>query len=198
MQLWPAKDPRILNTVDFLMRKYFSEGAFFQEISHSGINAYLSLHAAQVLLRAGDPRFFEIVRSVADLASPTGQWPEAIHPKTRGGCMGDGQHVWAAAEWVLMMRNIFVREEEAARTLILCSGIPEGWLREPGKLFLGPAFTLYGQISVSVEVNDALHVSWDAKWHEEPPVIEVHLPGYPKQVVRGKQNSIEFKLNAVS
>ena len=36
--------------------------------------------------------------------------------------MGDGQHVWAAAEWVLMIRNCFAREEDDH--LILCSGIP--------------------------------------------------------------------------
>lgn len=50
--------------------------------------------------------------AVAKLASPMGQWPESIHPRTCGGCMGDGQHVWAAAEWVLMIRNCFIREEK--------------------------------------------------------------------------------------
>ena len=87
-------------------------GAFFHDIIHSGINPYLTLHIAQVLLRAGDMRYFDLMRRSADLASPTGQWPEAIHPRTLGGCMGDGQHVWAAAEWMMMMRNCFVREED--------------------------------------------------------------------------------------
>jgi len=64
-----------------------------------------------VLLRAEDPRFHELMTTVADLASPTGQWPEAIHPLTHGGCMGDGQHVWAAAEWLMIVRHCFVREE---------------------------------------------------------------------------------------
>jgi hypothetical protein len=80
-------------------------------MTHSGLNAYLTLHIAQVLLRAADPRYLEIVEAVAGLASPTGQWPEAIHPRTRGGCMGDAHHVWAAAEWVLMLRNCFLRKE---------------------------------------------------------------------------------------
>ena len=84
------------------------------------------------LLRAGDHRSFDIVRSVAALATPTGQWPEAIHPRTKGGCMGDGQHVWASAEWVMIMRNMFVREEQAEGLLILCSGIPQEWLKPGG------------------------------------------------------------------
>ena len=95
-------------------------------MTHSGINPYLTLHLAQVLLRAGDPRYFGLITAVAELASSTGQWPESIHPNTGGGCMGDGQHVWAAAEWVLMIRNCFVREEDEG--LILCSGIPQIWL----------------------------------------------------------------------
>ena len=41
--------------------------------------------------------------------------------------MGEGKHSWASAEWVLMLRNCFVREE-ADTKLILCSGIPEAWL----------------------------------------------------------------------
>ena len=93
------------------MKNCFVKGAFFQEMTHSGINAHLTLHIAQVLLRAGDERFFQLMKTIADLASPTGQWPEAMHPITRGGCMGDGQHVWAAAEWIIMVRNLFIREE---------------------------------------------------------------------------------------
>ena len=94
-----------------LVERCFHNGGFFQDIIHSGINAYLTLDIAQTLLRAGDPRYRDLIETVARLASPTGQWPEAIHPHTGGGCMGDGQHGWAAAEWVMMIRNLFVREE---------------------------------------------------------------------------------------
>ena len=71
--------------------------------------------------RLGDGRAepYRFAACVADLASPTGQWPEAIHPQTGGGCMGDGHHVWAAAEWVLMLRYCFLREE--GDTLVLAS-----------------------------------------------------------------------------
>jgi len=71
-------------------RFWFRDAAF---IIHSGVNCYLTLHLAQVLLRAGDARGLDQVREIARLASPTGQWPEAVHPRTSGGCMGDGHHV---------------------------------------------------------------------------------------------------------
>jgi GH15 family glucan-1,4-alpha-glucosidase len=121
LRVFQESDQKVLGTADFLMKNCLVHGGFFHDMTHSGINPYLTLHLAQVLLRAGDPRYFGLMTAVANLASPTGQWPESIHPRTGGGCMGDGQHVWAAAEWVLMLRNCFVREE--GNGLILCSGM---------------------------------------------------------------------------
>ena len=105
LQLFPPAAPPIMATVEALLRRCFLHGGFFQDCIHSGINAYLTLDVAQTLLRAGDARYRDLIEAVARLASPTGQWPEAIHPHTGGGCMGDGQHGWAAAEWVMMIRN---------------------------------------------------------------------------------------------
>ncbi|MBP6342893.1 MAG: hypothetical protein KA403_03055 [Candidatus Omnitrophica bacterium] len=187
LQLWPARDPRILDTMEFLLEKYMLNGALYHELSHSGINAYLSLHLAQALLRAGDDRFFNIVKSVADLASPTGQWPEAIHPRTGGGCMGDGQHVWAAAEWILMVRNMFVREELEANTVILLSGIPKEWIRDQQLLSLGPTLTPFGDISVSLNVQgENVQVNWQAAWNGQPPSVEINLAGYERHSVTGE------------
>ena len=114
---------------------------------HSGINAYLTLDIAQTLLRAGDPRYRELIETVAGLASPTGQWPEAIHPHTGGGCMGDGQHGWAAAEWVMMIRNCFVREE--GDRLIIGSGLFAEWLDGDDELSFGPTLTPWGRSRVA-------------------------------------------------
>jgi hypothetical protein len=155
---------------------------------HSGINAYLTLHLAQVLLRAGDGRHEGLIRAVAELASPTGQWPEAIHPHTGGGCMGDGQHVWAAAEWVLMMRSLFVREE--GDRLVLGSGLTPEWLGSREAMRLGPTPTPYGPVTVRVEPHDAgAHVRWEAAWRGAPPAIEVALPGCMPVTVGGDERS---------
>jgi GH15 family glucan-1,4-alpha-glucosidase len=111
LRVFEPDDPRVLDTADFLMKNCLVHGGFFHDMTHSGINPYLTLHLAQVLLRADDPRYFGLMTAVANWHHPTGQWPESIHPRTGGGCMGDGQHVWAAAEWVLMIRNCFVRKK---------------------------------------------------------------------------------------
>ncbi|HSG48957.1 MAG TPA: hypothetical protein VLA43_14145, partial [Longimicrobiales bacterium] len=148
LEVFAPRDERLLDTAEFLLSRCMVQGGFYQDIIHSGVNPYLTLHVAQVLLRAGDGRFRDLVRTVADLASPTGQWPEAVHPRTGGGCMGDGHHVWASAEWVLMLRNMFVREEGGR--LVLASGILPEWLAADGPISFGPAPTSFGPVTVEV------------------------------------------------
>jgi hypothetical protein len=144
---------------------------------------------AQVLLRAGDARYFELVEAVAELASPTGQWPEAIHPRTHGGCMGDGQHIWAAAEWVLMLRNCFVREDQDR--LLLGSGLPAAWLRAGTPLKLGPTPTPWGPVTVEcVPAEDHIDVRWDALWRDTPPAIEIQLCACEPVIADGVQTSV--------
>ncbi len=193
LQLLKPRDPRLLATVTFLMQHCFLSNSFYQEISHSSINAYLTLHVAQVLLRAGDEKFLELVQSIADLATPTGQWPEAIHPWTRGGCMGDGQHVWAAAGWVIMIRNLFVREEEQEGLLILGSGLSPARLRHNERLHFGPALTLFGQISIDIICErEVIQVNWEGQWYGEPPKIEIRLPGYARRPVGETERCVVF------
>lgn len=192
LQLWEPHDSRLLNTVEYLIRECLVDGGFFHDMIHSGINPYLTLHIAQVLLRADDYRFFHLMSTIAALATSTGQWPEAIHPRTRGGCMGDGQHVWATAEWILMVRNCFVREEGEKR-LILCSGIPRQWSNQQTSLSFGPAPTSFGTISILIHCDQRkVTVNWDGIWHKEEPVVEIRLAGYRPIASQSGMRSVEL------
>lgn len=190
LQLTPASDPQIQATVDALIANHFHRGGFMQDMIHSGINAYLTLDIAQTLLRNGDERWRDLVDAVVDLASPTGQWPEAIHPRTLGGCMGDGQHGWAAGEWIMMIRNCFVREElsvgqatdgtqSEAGDLIIGSGLFREWFEQDGDIAFGPTLTTWGKVSVRItqpKSHPLLVV--DGRWHCDAPRIDVRVPGF--------------------
>lgn len=176
LELLRADDPRLQATVRHLMDHCLVHNAFFQDMIHSGMNMYLTLHLAQLLMRVGDPRFLDLVRAVAGCASSTGQWPEAIHPITGGGCMGDGQHAWAAAEWVMMMRNMFVYESTGG--LVVGAGMPPDWLNTGQPMRFGPTLTPYGSIAVDiVPADDAVIVGWKAAWRGAGPAIRIALPG---------------------
>jgi hypothetical protein len=96
--------------------------------------------------------------------------------------MGDGQHGWAAAEWVLMLRNCFVREE--GDRLVVGSGLFAEWFEGEGDLLFGPTLTSRGPVTVRVtQPALAPRVSIDANWHTAPPAIDVLVPGF--QQLRG-------------
>jgi hypothetical protein len=162
---------------------------------HSGINPYLTLGVAQTLLRSGDARFRPLVETVAALASSTGQWPEAIHPHTGGGCMGDGQHGWAAAEWVMMIRNLFIREE--GRKLIVGAGIFPEWLESEADIAFGPTPTPFGPVAVRIfrQGTDYCLV-FDADWRNQPPPVEIRIPGFQNERVGDFEQPLKLKATA--
>ncbi|MCB0310463.1 MAG: hypothetical protein KDD42_04475 [Bdellovibrionales bacterium] len=182
LQLFAPKDSRLLETVEYLLKHCLYKHAFFQEMIHSGINPYLTLHLAQSLLRSGDRRSLGLVESIAQCSSSTGQWPEAIHPLTSGGCMGDGQHGWAAAEWIMIIQNMLVREERD--DLVIGAGIPEVWIEGSQKFSIGPVYTRFGKINLRIQ-SDAQQVSvhYNANWHSPPNIIEIQLPNFEKHRV---------------
>lgn len=91
--------------------------------------------------------------------------------------MGDGQHVWAAAEWVLAVRNAFVREEGSG--LVLGAGVAPCWIPEDGVASFGPAPTAFGAVEVSIERRpEGIEVSWRSDWREEPEAVTAALPGH--------------------
>ena len=182
-------------TADWLTRHCLHDGGFFQDMIHSGVNAYLSLDLAQTLLRKGDARYEGIVTAIADAASPTGQWPEAIHPRTGGGCMGDGQHAWAAAEWLLMMRALFLREE--ADHLVIGPGLPTSWFNDPtvGDLSYGPTATRWGRITVQF-IRRAGASGWslrvDGKWHGKVPLLRLSVPGFEPMEIPSSKTAVRL------
>ena len=106
--------------------------------------------------------------------------------------MGDGQHVWAAAEWVLMVRNCFVREEGSS--LILCSGIPQSWLDKKQTISFGPAPTSFGDIQISIKPQGPeILIEWHGNWFKKEPAIDIRLPGFKKVRIAPATNSLELK-----
>lgn len=190
LQLCQADDREMSATANFLMDKCFYQGAFFQDMIHSGKNIYLTLAIAQTLLRQGDSRYLQLLENVIAAASPTGHWPEAIHPSSGGGCMGDGQHGWAAAEFLMMIRNLFVREE--CDRLVIGSGLPLHWVCQSEAVFFGPTKTPWGDVTVNIDGPEKqrkiyLHTQWHAG--AKPPKLEVAIPGYQPFFYREQEDS---------
>lgn len=99
--------------------------------------------------------------------------------------MGDGEHVWAAAEWIMMLRNCFVREEGGA--LIIGSGVRPEWLQHGEPLGIEGTLTPFGELSVWLRALSAveLELTLEGEWRGAPPAIEAGVPGYRVVETRG-------------
>ena len=156
---------------------------------------YFTLSIFQTQMLTGDLHYGECIQSTAACASPTGQWPEAVHPFTRGGCMGDGQHGWAAAEWVMIMRNLFVREE--GEDLILGSGLFPEWLESGDRLFFGPTPTPHGPVSLEIRQEGPDRVlRFEAHWRGKQPDCRVNIPGF--QDIQAVEPGRDYRLGRLN
>jgi hypothetical protein len=192
-QLYDPADERVRDTAAYLKENCIFDDCFYHEISHSGINPYLTLHLAQVLMRCGDVKFANLVNGAARFASSTGQWPEAANPRIGTGCMGDGQHIWACAEWIIMMVNLFVVEENDK--LIIGKGILKDWLKEGHNISIGPVWTSFGQIVININRNqEKLFVNWQGQWFTKQPQIRIELPGFQKIIAEAEKTGVELEV----
>lgn len=155
LQLFSDGDLNMKATLDTIYNNYFYKGMFFQNVIHSGMNAYLTLQTAHAYLFLGDrEKFWEMLTSVASQSSDTLNYPEAIHPFTGGGVMGDGHHGWAAAEIVSALRDAFIfeRMNEAVKLkeYVLLAGLPSQWFNGTIPFQIKNAPVYYGTLSIRV------------------------------------------------
>jgi hypothetical protein len=167
--------PWLQRTVRFIRDHLFHGDGFYQEMIHSGVNSYLTLQMAQCLLLMGDAGAFDLINYMLKLGSPTFCWPEAIHPRTRGGCMGDGHHGWAAAEWVLLLRSLLFVEKFGELHVTPC--IPVEWLHAGAKMEARHAPTYFGPVDLEINVSEnAVTLRVTPNWWEAPEHIIWTLP----------------------
>jgi hypothetical protein len=185
---WPLElfdirsTPWLANTVRFIRDHLFHGDGFYQEMIHSGVNSYLTLQMAQCLLMLGDSGAFDLIEYILELGSPTLCWPEAIHPRTHGGCMGDGHHGWAAAEWILLLRSLVLAEKSGELHLTRC--VPAQWFDSGKQITVRRAPSSFGPVDVSIAAQaDHVRLELSAQWWDAPSRILWFLPACAKAVL---------------
>lgn len=161
LQLLPADHPLIGGTLTAIRERFCLGEAFYQAITHTGRGTYLTLQLAFVELEQGDGRAWQRLEWLVDMATPTWTWPEAIHPRLDSGCMGDGHHGWATAEFLRFVRAVLVRETRDGHVAVL-GLLPAGWRGRD--LEVADAPTHAGRLSYRLGWDgDRPCLSW--RWH---------------------------------
>ena len=119
-----ANDPMISQTLD-MMRQHCQEDEYTY-FNRKKLWTYITVDWAMCyLLRDDLEMFFRLFDGYVAHASPTNGWTEEIFLDTRQGT-GDMPHGWAAAQFVHLLRNSLVYEDNDV--LHLCWGAREDWL----------------------------------------------------------------------
>ena len=175
LRLMAADDPRVAATVAEIDARFCLGPAFFQGISHTGLATYLTLQLAFVELEVGDRRALDRLDWLLSVATPTWTWPEAVHPRLDGGCMGDGHHGWAAADLLTFVRNLLVRETSDGG-LALCSLVPHDWLGQQVEVHDAP--THHGLFSFALRWHgDRPALLWELQPHDGATAVRITAPG---------------------
>ncbi len=186
LNLFPLDDERLVNTVEWLVENCFTNNVFYHDINHSGHGTYLNLHFSQYFLMRRDPRALDILNWMTNVASNTFTWPESIHPFTFGGVVGDGHHGWAAADYLMTVRNLLFFEEK--ETLVLTPVIPKEWISLYEKIEVHQAPSYFGIIDFTYEVThtNEIKITLMNQFSTLPLQIEINLPVFIESIQIGE------------
>lgn len=175
----------ILNTYYVLKEKFFEKGCFYQNITHSGINLYLTLEIANSLLYLEEcDEAKKLFKNVISLLKPTYTGPEGINPKTLGGCEGDGHHGWLVAEILHFIRNSIVFEKE--KDIYLFSGAFPDWFENGNEISFLDGPTYFGKLSFNMKVNgNLIEINFLSDFDKELENIVLFFPIDIERIIEG-------------
>ncbi|MFI1358362.1 hypothetical protein ACH4TV_33070 [Streptomyces sp. NPDC020898] len=147
------------------MFAHFVTGGYRHEAAWNAYGPYLTLQLAHAYLLAGDPGRMDelldwVVRagfpSVADRAVALGAWNEQhafsiasefTEVPYQRWYMGDIPHGWAAAEYLLLIRDIlfFEADEDGDPHLYIAPGVRPHWVPSGEQVAVESAPTLFGE-----------------------------------------------------
>ncbi|MBX7245832.1 MAG: hypothetical protein K1X53_10055 [Candidatus Sumerlaeaceae bacterium] len=148
-------------------------------LGESALNGEVRPDTVMVLCRAllsiRNPLGLKLLPQLQRLASPTWCWPEVIHPRTRGGSRGEGHHGPANAQWVLLLRNLILRENQDV--LEVTPFLPPEWQKADQHVGISNAPTNFGMVTVRADFHDnSAALTLEARWRVPPREIHWHLP----------------------
>jgi hypothetical protein len=204
-ELGKIPEPQLRNTFD----RYF---ALFQrrktDTTFVNYTPYEARTIGSFVLLGEKARAAEVMQFLLDDRRPPSwnHWAEVVWrvPSTPK-YIGDMPHTWVGSDYIRSVLTMFLYDRERDSAHILCAGIPDSWILDPGGIRVGGLPTYHGTISVSLKgegksVTAEVSGSFDAERHKL--VLASPLAGELRRVrVGGKVVPIprdrEFALKAL-
>ncbi len=129
-----------------------------------------------------------LLQRVLDFFADDYHLPDYVNPRTFGGSGGSGSSVIAAADFILLIRDMLLYEEGS--NLIILAGVPEAWFTAKKPLVVDSLPTLSGNSHIELGSSSNQH-QIEIGLVELPEEFEVHIPSsVPMSMVKAYGASI--------
>lgn len=139
------------------------KGGAWHAPGDAGLSPRLTAWVGSARLAANRVDVAEPLAWLIERGAPVWAWPELVHPRSGGGCAGEGHHAASTAAVLQFVRRLAVHEQGGG--LALLPAVPDTWLGQAIEAHDVP--TSYGRLSYAV------------RWHGERPALlwelEPHL-----------------------
>jgi hypothetical protein len=173
--------------VNGLREKRFSRGLFRYPGEEGRISSHLALRIAHAFVHLGARHESELLlENITRYLSEFHQLPEWINLKSKGGSLGNGCSIEAAADLKLLLRDMMIYERNGV--LFVFAGIPEAWFTSESPLSVRGIPTGQGLVSIDTGVSANQHqieIDLDSLPEELEVCLPMHIPLHMVKVVGG-------------
>ncbi len=175
-RLFDPLDARVTATLD-RVRAGFVEGTIrWGEEEKGVIHPYMSTYVtnSEVVRGEREKAVDHFYHYLAHTTSTHG-FPEGVYYMTRTAWGDTVPHLWAAAQYIILLRKMLLREDGEA--LHLLPAVPVAWLRPGKKIVLLGAPTVFGKANLAVNgLEDGCDVRFSWPDRKTPKQVIFHIP----------------------
>ena len=198
--LFDAQDSRVTATLD-RVRAGFVEGTIrWGEEEKKVIHPYMGTFVTNSEIMRGEREkaVDHLYHYLAHTTSTHG-FPEGVYYETRTAWGDTVPHLWAAAQYIILLRNVLLREE--GETLHLLPAVPVAWLRPGKKIVALSAPTTFGKVSLAlnaVEGGCEVRFSWPDRTTPKEVLLHIPLGAVVKRALQREKKEIPVQKNAIA
>jgi hypothetical protein len=177
LDIYDAGDEKVQGTINIIEKKYMYDDLYYNYIGHVGLGVSQNFLLAQVYRAQKNKKAFKVFDRIINSVSGVGTWPESMHPKSYGGCVGSGHYGPANAEYICFVRNLIINDDKD-NELELLPFIPAEWLKQKSCIIsIKNMPSKFGCVSFTCKRKDNSYVfEIDAKYIIKPKKVRICFP----------------------
>lgn len=195
LRLYPRQERFVNNWLGGIAAEPTFKGGVISPLEFQGVDLRLTARLGSILLRE-ELQYDSVFKFLTDAVSPTGTWPDRIHPVSGGGIGATGHDPDVCCQYLLLLRNLMVMEEEDI--LFLLPGIFTSSIWQFPKIDLRYIPTSFGEISLKCQtIGNTVQIEFYANFRTKPQKIGLILrPGdrliYTDSLIRQAGKYVEL------